>query len=191
MRKKLCACGCGDRVTGTVEQQHMNVSNPAVLASQVLDQNRRTIRWKKKKTKVIGYPAPLRRRLTMRHATEIADMDVDDYDPDSRDFFESVMGEDLDEAYGRSGRMAPHVEHSKSLQNISDISLVDQDFYVDHAGPSGLTHDDFSLPDPLHDYRPPSLPPMTMLSWEKILTVKSMACPTYVGLVGLQKVLKR
>ena len=160
----------------------MNVSTAAVLASQVFDQNRGMVRWKRK-TKAIGYPAlfrqqltmrnatevpdmdvdnnpaPFRQRLTVRNATEVVDMDVDDNDPAPLNFSESVMmGEDFDEAYSRSGQMVPHVEHSKSLQNISDISLVDQEFYVDHAGPSGHTHDDFLLPDPLYDYRAPSLP---------------------------------
>ena len=133
MHKRLCACGCGDQVTRKVELQHMNSLTPAVLASQVLDQNRRLVRKKKKKSKAIGFPAPLRRRLAMRNATEIDDMDLDDNDPvplddsmmgedpdDNDPVFldEPMMGEDLDEAYGqsrlhRSGRIAPHVEHSK------------------------------------------------------------------------------
>jgi hypothetical protein len=103
----------------------MNVLAPAVLASQVLDQNRRLVR-RKKKSKAIGFPASFRQRLTMGDATEIADMDLDDNDPVSLNFSESMMmGEDLDEAYGqssRSGRIAPHVEHSKSFQ-ISVISV--------------------------------------------------------------------
>jgi len=106
----------------------MNALAPAVLASQVLDQNRRLVR-RKKKSKAIGFPAPFRRRLAMGNTTEIDDMDVDDNDPVSLDFSESMamgedldvaMGEDLDETYGqstlrRSGRIAPHVEHSKSF----------------------------------------------------------------------------
>ena len=123
MHKRLCACGCGERVTRKVELQHMNALAPAVLASQVLDQNRRLVR-RKKKSKAIGFPAPFRRRLAMGNTTEIDDMDVDDNDPVSLDFSESMamglMGEDLDETYGqstlrRSGRIAPHVEHSKSF----------------------------------------------------------------------------
>jgi hypothetical protein len=103
----------------------MNVLAPAVLASQVLDQNRRLVR-RKKKSKAIGFPASFRQRLTMGDATEIADMDLDDNDPVSLNFSESMMmGEDLDEAYGqssRSGWIVPHVEHSKSFQ-ISVISV--------------------------------------------------------------------
>jgi len=34
-----------------------------------------------------------------------------------------------------------------SFKNISHISQVDQNIYIDHAGPSGLTHDDSLLPD--------------------------------------------
>jgi hypothetical protein len=34
-----------------------------------------------------------------------------------------------------------------SFKNISHISQVDQNIYIDHEGPSGLTHDDSLLPD--------------------------------------------
>lgn len=39
MRKQLCACGCGDRVTPKVERRHITAVAPALLASQVLEQN--------------------------------------------------------------------------------------------------------------------------------------------------------
>ena len=41
---------------------------------------------------------------------------------------------------------------------ISVISQVDWNIYVDREGPSGVMHDDPLLPDPPHDYRAPSLP---------------------------------
>jgi hypothetical protein len=111
MRKKLCACGCGERVTRKVELHHMNALTPVVLASQVLDQNRMLIRWKKR-SQAIGFPASFHQRLAMENATEVDNMDYDDND---------VV-----------------------LPDASD----DEDFYVDHAGPSGLSHND----DPLtHD----------------------------------------
>jgi len=72
MHKRLCACGCGDRVTPKVESQHMNALAPAALASQVLDQNRGLVR-RKKKFKAIGFPAPFRQRLAMGNTTEIDD----------------------------------------------------------------------------------------------------------------------
>jgi hypothetical protein len=72
MHKRLCACGCGDRVTPKVESQHMNALAPAALASQVLDQNRRLVR-RKKKSKAIGFPASFRQRLAMGNTTEIDD----------------------------------------------------------------------------------------------------------------------
>ena len=156
MRKRLCACGCGEKITPKVEAEHMKALAPGILASQVLDQNRRLVPRKKKKRKAIGFPAPVCQRLTMRNTPdhEIADMDIDldDKDPVSLDVSESMMmEEDLDEAYGQSGRIASHVEDSKSFQNICHISQVDQNMYVDHAGPSGLTHDDILLSDPLHE----------------------------------------
>jgi hypothetical protein len=159
MRKRLCACGCGEKITPKVEAEHMKALAPGILASQVLDQNRRLVPRKKKKHKAIGFPAPVRQRLTMRNTPdhEIADMDIDldDKDPVSLDVSESMMmEEDLDEAYGQSGRIASHVEDSKSFQNISHMSQVDQNMYVDHAGPSGLMHDD-SHPQ-AHDHRAPS-----------------------------------
>lgn len=137
MHKRLCACGCGERVTVKVESQHMNALAPGNLASQVLNQNRRLVH-RKKKRKAIGFPAPVRQRLTTTETADM-DMDIDDNDPVSLDFSEPMMmGEDID-------------ENSKSFQNINHISQVDQNIYVDHAGPSGLTHDDILLPDPLHE----------------------------------------
>jgi hypothetical protein len=97
MHKRLCACGCGDRVTRKVESQHMNVNAPALLASQVLEQNATLIR-RKKRSKAIGFPAPSRRRLIMRNTIENEDMDIDQDDNDPG----MVMGADLDESYGQS-----------------------------------------------------------------------------------------
>ena len=103
----------------------MNSLAPAVLASQVLDQNRKSVRRKKKSKAIpIGFPAPLRRRLTMRKTTEINDMDLDDDDPvvslHSSESMSMMMGEDLDEAYGQS--RLHRSGSSKSFQNISHIS---------------------------------------------------------------------
>ena len=39
MRKRLCACGCGEKITPKVEAEHMKALAPGILASQVLDQN--------------------------------------------------------------------------------------------------------------------------------------------------------
>ena len=135
----------------------MNALAPAVLASQILDQNRKLVR-RKKRSKAIGFPTPLRQRLAMRNTTEMDEMDLDANDPVTlaHDSSESMMmGEDLDEVYHqsrlhRSGRIARHVEHSKSFQ-ISVISWVNQNIYIDHEGPSGLTHDDSLSPDPPHE----------------------------------------
>jgi hypothetical protein len=129
MLKRLCACGCGDQVTQKVESQHLNALAPSILASQVLKKNRKLVR-QKKKSKAIGFPAPLRQQLAMRNTTEIDDMDLDDNDPVSLNSSESMMmGEDIDEAYGqsrlrRSGRTALHVEHSKLFQNIISAELI-------------------------------------------------------------------
>ena len=123
MLKRLCACGCGDQVTRKVESQHLNALAPSILASQVLKKNRKLVR-QKKKSKAIGFPAPLRQRLAMRNTPEIDNMDLDDNDPVSLNSAESMMmGEDIDKAYGqsrlrRSGQTALHVEHSKLFQNI-------------------------------------------------------------------------
>jgi hypothetical protein len=144
MHKRLCACGCGERVTRKVESQHMSALAPAVLASQVLDQNRKMVR-RKKKSKAVGFPAPLCQRLAMGNNAGIDDMDVDDNDSISESFEpmqtaedhpvsldssgSMMMGEDFDEAYGhsrlrRSGWIASHVEDSKLFRNISHISKL-------------------------------------------------------------------
>jgi hypothetical protein len=169
MHKRLCACGCGDRVTRKVELQHMNALAPAVLASQVLEQNRRLVRRKKKPT-AIGFPTPLRQRLAMRNATEFDNMGLDDNHPVSVKSSETMtMGED-DGPLDQHRRLARRkekskatefdnmdlddddpVSHSKSFQNIRHISHVDQNIYIDHEGSSGLTHGDSLSPDPHED----------------------------------------
>ena len=58
MHKQLCACGCGEWVTQKVESQHINALAPALLTSQVLDQNQRSIWWKKR-FQAIEFPAPV------------------------------------------------------------------------------------------------------------------------------------
>jgi hypothetical protein len=70
MHKRLCACGCGERVTRQVEERHMNALTPALLTSQVLNQNRRSIH-RKKRSQAIGFPARVRQQLAMGNTTEI------------------------------------------------------------------------------------------------------------------------
>jgi hypothetical protein len=142
VNKRLCACGCGDRVTPKVESQHMNVLTPAVLASQVLDQNRELIR-RKKRSQAIGFPAPFR-RLAMENTTAIDDMDHDVNDPVSLNF-STTMG---DEVYGQLKARHSAMNHagSSGLSNINaDAVLPDspnEDCYMDHAGPSALSDDE-------------------------------------------------
>jgi hypothetical protein len=116
MHKRLCACGCGDRVTRKVELQHMNALNPAVAASRVLDQNPRLNR-RKKRSQTIGFPAPLRRKLAMG-----------------------------------PGNTTDHAEPSGSTNASADpvdvlADSLDEDIYMDYAGPSGTTNADVVLPD--------------------------------------------
>jgi hypothetical protein len=113
MPKRLCACGCGVQVTHKIESQHMNALAPTVLASQVLDQNRKLIQ-RKKKSQAVGFPAPFRRRLAMQ-------MDPHNNDPalDSP----MIMGEDFHEVRGQpshsSALFSPTVEQSKFLKDIN------------------------------------------------------------------------
>src|ERR1700678_3333748 len=118
MHKRLCACGCGERVTPKVESQHLNALAPALLTSQVLDQNQRLIQ-RKKRSQPVGFPAPLRQQLVMGNTTNSSTM----------------MGEDLDyKVYGqsRSGhsrRIAPHA-------GPSGLSHDDEDIVMDYSAPS-------------------------------------------------------
>jgi hypothetical protein len=135
MRTRLCACGCGERVTRKVEDQHLNALTPALLTSQVLDQNRSLIR-RKKRSQAFGFSARVRQRPAMGNTTEIDDINMDDPVPLNSSM---MMGEDLDhEAYGQTSR-------SGRSRLIAPVP---------HAGPSGLSgsHDDSLLPDPSHDH---------------------------------------
>lgn len=151
MHKRLCACGCGDRVTRKVEGQHINVLTPAVLASQVLDQNPRLHR--KKKSQSIGFPQPLRQRLAMDKISEIDNMDhagpshlTNHTDPVSL-HSSKMMGENLDGPLNehRSGPSARYVKQSKFFETISQLH---QHFHIDHAGLSGHTYHPVSLHSP-------------------------------------------
>jgi hypothetical protein len=126
VKRRLCACGCGDKVTQKVEQQHMNVLGPAVLSSQVLDKNRKSIR-RKKISQAIGFPAPFR-QLAMENTTAVDDMDLDNNDPFSLRS-STMMGENIDEVYGQVGSRhsamnAPHVKQSKCFENISQLMRI-------------------------------------------------------------------
>ena len=102
MHKRLCACGCEQQVTQKVESQHMNALAPALLASQVLDQNR-TLISRKKRSQAIGFPAHFCQQLAMANTTEIDGIDMDDGDDEPVSRNSPIMiGEDLDEAYGQS-----------------------------------------------------------------------------------------
>ena len=76
MRKRLCACGCGVKVTPKIESQHMSALATAALASQVLDQNPGVVR--RKKFKTVGFATPFRLRHGMGNTNEINNMDLDD-----------------------------------------------------------------------------------------------------------------
>ena len=88
------------------------------LASQVLDQNQRSIR-QKKRSQAIGFPAPFCQQLAMGNTTEVNFMDIDhDDNPSTHD--SPMMMEDHDEVYGQSkihcsGRIKPHVKQGKSF----------------------------------------------------------------------------
>ena len=137
MPKRLCACGCGDQVTQKVESEHMNVLTPALLASQVLDQNQRLID-QKKRSHAVGFPAPFRQRVAMGpgNATEVDDVDHED----------SLL---LD-CPGPSGLVD---DDPSSLDSPMMIEEECEDIYMDHPGPSaGLMHDDSLLPDDSHEF---------------------------------------
>ena len=131
--KRLCSCGCGERVARKVEEQHMNALAPALLTSQVLNQNRRLIR-RKKRSQAIGFPSRVRQQLiaSMGNTTEIDNMDID------RD-----VSLDHDEAYGQSrSGCSRHVAPNAGPSSLTDPP--NEDIFMDHPAPS-------ISPDPLPD----------------------------------------
>jgi len=102
--------------------QHINALAPALLTSQVLDQNQRLIR-RKKRSQAIGFSTPLHRRLAMGNTDPVA--------LDSS----MMMGEDLDyevsgqSRSGHSQRIAPHAGPSGLTHDHEDIVM-------DHPAPS-------------------------------------------------------
>jgi hypothetical protein len=119
MRKQLCACGCGELVTQKVEMQHISALAPALLTSQVLDQNQRLIQWKKR-SQAIGFSTPLHWQLVMGNTSKIND----------------VYGQ------SRSGPSQCIAPHAGPLGLSHDDSLSPDPFYncedilMDHPAPS-------------------------------------------------------
>jgi hypothetical protein len=119
MWKQLCACGCGEQVTQKVEMQHISALAPALLTSQVLDQNQRLIQ-QKRRSQAIGFSTPLHQRLVMGNTSEIDD----------------VYGQSRS---GPSQHIAPHagplgLTHDNSLS--MDSSYDCKEIFMDHPAPS-------------------------------------------------------
>src|ERR1700679_2468811 len=166
--KRLCSCGCGERVSQKVEEQHMNALAPAFLTSQVLNQNRRLIR-RKKRSQTIGFPSRVRQQLSMGNTTEIDNMDIDH---DNNDH----VSLDHDEAYGqsRSGRSQHVVPHAgpSSLTDPPNEDILEAYSQSKsgcsrhvaphgHAGPSSLTdppNEDIFMDHPAPSISPDPLP---------------------------------
>jgi len=122
----------------------MTALTPAILASQVLNQNRTVILWKKR-SHAFGFTTPVSQRLAMS-----------DNDPASLDSM--MMGEDLDEAV-LPDRNSPNedfpMDHAhagpSALSNDDDIYM--DDIYLDDpasphddsASPPHHTHDDHDI----------------------------------------------
>jgi hypothetical protein len=126
VRKRLCACGCGNQVTAKLEFQHLNVLTPTILASQVLNRNQTVIR-RKKRSHAVGFSTSVHQRLGMSNNN-----------PASLDS-SMMMGEDLDEAV------------------LPDRNSSNEDFPMDHAGPSALSDDDDIYMDDIYMDDPASL----------------------------------
>jgi hypothetical protein len=143
MRKQLCACGCGNMVTRKVESQHMNALAPAFLASQVFDQNRRSIQ-QKKRSKATKFPPPFRQRPAMQNTTDIH-MHIDDNDGDHVSHNSAIMmGEDFEKPYGQSKLFCQFDEDFYMNHAVLPDFLDEDDIYMDHPdpGPSALSHDE-------------------------------------------------
>ena len=142
MLKKLCACGCGDMVTQKVELHHINVLAPAVLASQVLNQNRRLIK-RKKRSKAIGFHAAFHEQLVM-------DCDADDND-DVALPADNPADEDIYMDHPDPGPSSLRLsDDDDPVAHHSPVVMEDVD-RADCAGPSDLTHDDLLLLDPPYE----------------------------------------
>lgn len=109
----------------------MNVLTPALLASQVLNQNQRSIQ-RKKRSQAIGFPAPFRRRLAMDNITEVNPVDYAGPSGDSNTLSPNpsmMMAEDAencDEVYGqwRLSSFGDRVKQSKLFRISPNIKML-------------------------------------------------------------------
>jgi hypothetical protein len=151
VRKRLCACGCGDEVTKKVELQHMNVLAPTVLASQVLDQNQTVIR-RKKRFYAVGFPAPVRQRLRNNNPFDEAvlpdrNSPIEDFPMDHAHAGPSALSDDddiyMDDIY-LDDPASPHHMHDDSASPHHTLD--------DPASPHDIdTHDNPASPHDTHD----------------------------------------
>jgi len=126
MAKRLCACGCNNRVTQRTESRHLQGQGPLFLASSVLSQSRSLVQsrgqgsqpqrkssHRSAKQELVGRLGPLQRAIASRP--------VPDNVP-----YPSVQG------------------------SPPPIYPDDGDFPMGEAGPSGVNHDTTELTTPTH-----------------------------------------
>ena len=118
--KNLCACGCGLHVTRFIEQGHLNGRRSALLAANILSQNRLLLHSRKRASK-------LRLMLPSRHARK-----------------QELVGRPLP-AYRALSRKISQLDRLSSENPISETEEAFQvleydDFPASKAGPSGVHH---------------------------------------------------
>lgn len=142
MAKRLCACGCNNRVNQKTESRHLNRQGPSLLASSVLSQSlplaqnrgqgsqpRPKSSHRPAKQELIGRPGLLRRAAASRPAFINSPPPIEE--------------------------LASPVPDNVPYQSIQGTALQiypdDGDFPMGEAGPSGVEHDTIRLPTPTHD----------------------------------------
>jgi hypothetical protein len=169
MVKRLCACGCDNRVTHRTESRHLQGQGPLLLASSILLQSRSSVqsrgqgsqpRWKSShrpaKQELIGRLGPLRRALASRPASanspppveELASPVADNvpYPPTQG----SPVPDNVPYPSVQGSPVPDNVPYPSVQGSPPPIYPDDGDFPMGEAVPSGVDHDTTQLATPTH-----------------------------------------
>jgi len=141
MVKRLCACGCDNRVTQRTESRHLNGQGPLLLASSVLSQSRSLVQSRSQgsqprrksshrpaKQELVGRLGPLQRAVASRPASANSPPPVEEL----------------------ASPVPDNIPYPSIQGSPPPIYPDDGDFPMGEAGPSGVDHDTTQCATPTH-----------------------------------------
>jgi hypothetical protein len=155
MVKRLCACGCDNRVTHRTESRHLQGQGPLLLASSILLQSRSSVQshgqgsqprrkssHRPAKQELIGRLGRLRRALASRPASANSPPPVEE--------LASPVADNVPYPPTQGSPVPDNVLYPSVQGSPPPIYPDDGDFPMGEAVPSGVDHDTTQLTTPTH-----------------------------------------